>query len=97
MNASQHLVTHECMNCGQHHPLHLVRQILPQRTPRKVKLRSWSAPAAGATTSISWRLSEMNTEAVSRVSTPRPRSPTRRWFMPITLGSTRSSWTPSAK
>ncbi|MFW4758158.1 hypothetical protein ACOAP6_20315 [Pseudomonas aeruginosa] len=34
MNASQHLVTHECMNCGQHHPLHLVRQILPaENTP----------------------------------------------------------------
>lgn len=34
MTTSQHLVTHQCMNCDQHHPHHLVRQVLPaENTP----------------------------------------------------------------
>ncbi|MCT7339637.1 hypothetical protein N5K55_21875 [Pseudomonas aeruginosa] len=34
MNTSQPLVTHQCMNCDQHHPHHLVRQVLPaENTP----------------------------------------------------------------
>lgn len=34
MTTSQHLVTHQCMNCGQHNPHHLVRQVLPaENTP----------------------------------------------------------------
>lgn len=34
MTTSQHLVTHQCMNCGRHHPHHLVRQVLPaENTP----------------------------------------------------------------
>ncbi|MBG4115508.1 hypothetical protein I5F41_33725, partial [Pseudomonas aeruginosa] len=34
MTTSQHLVIHQCMNCDQHHPHHLVRQVLPaENTP----------------------------------------------------------------
>lgn len=63
MNTSQHLVTHQCMNCGQHHPYHLVRQILPAENTPEGEAEVLVCPAAGATTSISWRLSLMNTEA----------------------------------
>lgn len=63
MNTSQPLVTHQCMNCDQHHPHHLVRQVLPAENTQKEKPSCWFAPAAAATTSISWRLSLMNTEA----------------------------------
>ena len=50
------------MNCDQHHPHHL-RQVLPAENTPEGEAELLVCPAAAATTSISWRLSLMNTEA----------------------------------
>ena len=48
MNASQHLVTHECMNCDQHHPHHLVRQVLPAENTPEGEAEVLGCPCCGS-------------------------------------------------